>query len=201
MLKNNSGSGLAKAGAIPVPIEKSEKIVTISELLPSPLPLIPVSQTTLFPGMLVPFILPDGKLVRTVEHALEHYQGYLGIVLGNDPSEKAIASGPNTSFTGLPADGTVAAALFHSTESAPTIVFKTTRRSKDKGDKEFYRFGVVCKILKKINLPESQVSVLVQGVQRFLIKEIVSREPLVVAQVEYLPEILEKVGDHKSAKT
>ncbi len=169
---------------------KSERIVAVSELLPSPLPLIPVSQTTLFPGMMVPFILPEGKLVRTIEHAIENHNGYLGVVLGNNPSEKEIAAGPNTSFTGLPAEGTVAAALFAQPlgEGKHLIAPLTIKGSK----KDFQAYGVACKIIKKFNLPDNQVSVLVQGVQRFLVKEMVSHEPLFVAQVGYLNETVEK---------
>lgn len=186
MLKKN-------AGGTPDPAKPStttnESLVVASDVLPSPIPLVPVSQTTLFPGMMVPFILPEGKLVRTVEHALTNQQGYLGVVLGNNPSEKEIASGPNTSFTGLPAEGTVAAALFANAgndlpPSAPAALADAK--------KEFQRYGVACKVLKKFNLPDNQVSVLVQGVQRFQVKEVISRDPLFVAQVEYLHEVVEK---------
>src|SRR4051812_21447583 len=97
----------AKASAVSPAGEAPESgLVPAGERLPQHLPLLPVSQTTLFPGMIVPFILPEGKLIRTIDSALEK-AGYVGVVLSRSPSERAIAAGPSPSFMGLPADGTV----------------------------------------------------------------------------------------------
>lgn len=157
-------------------------IVPVSELLPPNLFLLPVAQTTMFPGMLVPVILPEGKLAETAETVLGA-SGYVGIVIVKDAEEGTVATGPSTSVTGLPIEGTVAAVK---------KLRKGTQGEALEKNLEFYPYGVVAKIVKKINLPDNQVSVLLNGVARFHIKRIASTEPHYVANVEYLYEQVTK---------
>src|SRR5437016_4065236 len=114
MLKQPKGHVSAKGPSAPgkgaAGSETPQDLVSVSDLLPSNLWLLPVSQTTLFPGMIVPLVLPEGKLIKTIDHVIEK-TGHVGVVLSKNPSERAIAAGPSTSFTGLPAEGTVAAGL------------------------------------------------------------------------------------------
>src|SRR3989338_1884461 len=147
------------------------ELVAVSNILPPSLPLLPISQSTVFPGMIVPLILPEGKLSKTVEFAGQG-NGYLGVVLFENTDNEEVASGPSTSITGLPPeDG-----------SAPTGRDKSPHASK------FHKYGVAARILKKINLPDNQISVLVTGIHRFEISEVVSREPHFVANVKYIFE-------------
>src|SRR5262245_19081965 len=111
--------------------KKTNGLVPVAECLPPNLMLLPVSQTTLFPGMIVPFILPEGKLTTTVEYASAG-TGYLGVILSRIPAEGAIAAGPATSMTGSPVEGSVAAGNV---------------RAGVEGD--FFRYRVAAKILKK----------------------------------------------------
>lgn len=144
-------------------------LVPVSEILPAQLPLVPVSHTTLFPGMMVPLILPEGKLTKTIDFVNEG-TGYIGVVL-LQKSASAVATGPSTSVTGLPADGTVV-------------------EENQKDGTLFHRFGVAAKVMKKMNLPDNQMSVLLGGLQRFEIKSLISEEPHYVANVEYRYEEL-----------
>ncbi len=123
----------------------SADVVMGSDAPPSHLFLIPVAHTTLFPGMVVPLILPEGKLAKTAEHVLEN-GGYVGVVFQNP--------------LGKPKGST----------------------------HEFSRYGVAAKILKKINLPDNQVSVLLAGVHRFEIGTLEKRDPYFEASVKYLFE-------------
>jgi ATP-dependent Lon protease len=154
-------------------------LIPVSEILPPNLILLPISQTTLFPGMMVPVILPEGKLTRTVEYVMEG-PGHVGVVLlkHSDDNEANVGTGPSTSMTGLPAEGTVPA-------GAPQKIEGTPQETKGS---DFYRFGVAAKIVKKINLPDNQISVLLTGLQRFELLSLVSNEPHYVANVKYLYE-------------
>lgn len=127
--------------------KKKTALVKVSDTLPANIPVIPISHSTLFPGMVIPLILPEGKLSKTVEFVMKG-QGVLGIVIPKDP--------------------------------------------KKEGDIPFHPYGVAAKILKKVNLPDNQVSILVTGIERFQIKSMVSKSPYQIAQVEYLYEELEK---------
>ena len=153
-------------------------LVSVDEILPPNLFLLPVANTTLFPGMMVPLILPEGKLTKTLEKVMEQ-GGVLGVILNRDPEAGTVASGPTTSISGLPVEGVV------TTQPA----FEKKRSVKKT---PFHRYGVAARILKKINLPDNQVSVLLSGLQRFEIKELLSTEPFYVAAVSYLYEELEK---------
>ncbi len=153
-------------------------LVSVDEILPPHLFLLPVAHTTLFPGMMVPLILPEGKLTKTLEKVMEQ-GGVLGVIMNRDPEAVNVASGPSTSISGLPVEGVVST---HSVSDKKKTVKETP----------FHRYGVAARILKKINLPDNQVSVLLSGLQRFEIKEMLSTEPFYVASVKYLYEEVEK---------
>jgi ATP-dependent Lon protease len=123
-------------------------------------------------------ILPEGKLTKTLEKVMEQ-GGVLGVILNRDPEAGTVAAGPTTSISGLPVEG---------------VIHPQSHSQKKRTVKEipFYRYGVAARILKKINLPDNQVSVLLSGLQRFEIKELISNEPFYVASVKYLFEELEK---------
>jgi len=172
-----------KPAATPGPSE----IVPISEILPPNLLLLPVAQTTLFPGMIVPVILPEGKLTKTIEYVMEG-SGYLGVVIYKNSHSNAVATGPSTSITGLPAEGTVTSGQEAISSSRPGEIVMDSPTNQA----EFYRFGVAAKILKKINLPDNQVSVLLSGLQRFELTHLMSREPHFAGSVNYLYEVCER---------
>lgn len=151
-------------------------VATESLVLPARLPLLPVAQTTLFPGMLVPYVLPEGNLAKMVEKVADG-DGLLGIVVAKDPQADTIATAP-----------TSAAAAALGGEAAVPIELETV------GD--FLRFGIAARVVKRINLPDNQVSVLVTGLERFEL-EGVDRPgdglgPTVHGQVKYRAEVLER---------
>ncbi|NBX67725.1 MAG: endopeptidase La [Proteobacteria bacterium] len=156
----------------------ASSLIPVDEILPPTLFLLPVAHTTLFPGMMVPLILPEGKLTKTLEKVMEK-DGVLGVILNRDPEAGNVAAGPTTSISGLPVEGVVATQPKHEKKRA----VKET---------PFHRYGVAARILKKINLPDNQVSVLLSGLQRFEIQEVLSTDPFYVASVKYLYEELEK---------
>lgn len=152
-------------------------LVAASEVLPPNLFLLPVSQTTLFPGMVLPLILPEGKLTKAVEFVTEG-SGYLGVILVSGASEKPVATAPLSTIQGV---------LGKEEDPRPE---KPTQQ--EEAHSEYLRYGVAAKILKKINLPDNQVSVLLAGLQRFELKRVVSTEPYDVGNVSYLHDELRR---------
>lgn len=55
---------------------------------------------------------------------------------------------------------------------------------------DFYAVGTAAKILKKINLPDGGVNVLINSLKRFRIKKVISEKPHILAEVEYLKDKL-----------
>ena len=56
------------------------------------------------------------------------------------------------------------------------------------GANDLFQFGTASKILKKINLPDGGINVLINSVKRFVIKKVVSEKPHIVAEVSYIDE-------------
>jgi ATP-dependent Lon protease len=65
----------------------------------------------------------------------------------------------------------------------------------DKGEINFedlYSYGTAVRILKKINLPDEGINVLINSVKRFRIKDIIEKKKNLQAKVEYLDDIIDK---------
>ena len=58
--------------------------------------------------------------------------------------------------------------------------------------RDLYSFGVVVKILKRLKLPDGSVNLLLLSMKRFRVKRMLSEDPHLVAEVEYLEDITEK---------
>lgn len=144
--------------------KEGSDIVSVSELLPPNLPLLPTAPTNLFPGMILPLVLPEGKLIKVVDHVLEG-AGYLGLVFP-EGEHQPLATGPTTLGNG----------------PGPEM----------KSSGGFHRYGVAVKVMKKINLPDNKASVLVTGLERFELKNVVAKEPHLVGAVKYIYEKTEK---------
>lgn len=101
-----------------------------------------------FPGMVTPLVIAEGKLAEAIENVHKQNQ-YLGLVLQHDDTH---------------------------TEVAPD---------------QLYRVGTAAKILKRINLPEGGMHLLVNSLERFKINSFVHSSPQMLAKVEYQIEATE----------
>jgi ATP-dependent Lon protease len=145
------------------------ELVAVADLLPPNLFLLPVAQSSLFPGMVVPLVIPEGRLSKMVEHVMNG-AGYVGVLLTRDKDQTQTAAGPLTTLTGLPAEAPEGDGITHAERGS------------------FRQFGVAAKVLKKINLPDNQVSILLTGLQRFELRKQVSSDPYPVGNVKYLTD-------------
>ncbi len=57
--------------------------------------------------------------------------------------------------------------------------------------KDIYKVGVLCKVVKKLRLPDGSVNVLVHGLRRYRVDEFLSEDPLLVIR----PEIFEDIAE------
>ncbi|OHD67817.1 MAG: endopeptidase La [Spirochaetes bacterium RBG_16_49_21] len=55
---------------------------------------------------------------------------------------------------------------------------------------DLYAYGTAAKILKRINLPDGGLNVLINSLRRFRIRRIIAEEPYILADVEYVDDIL-----------
>ncbi|MEK6624549.1 MAG: endopeptidase La [Bdellovibrionota bacterium] len=59
------------------------------------------------------------------------------------------------------------------------------------GPGDIYKVGVLCKVVKKLKLPDGSVNILVHGMKRYRASEIVSDKTLLKSKVEVFDDILE----------
>lgn len=117
--------------------------------LPNELAILPIRQTVLFPGMVIPVTVVRQKAIRLVKKIYRNSDINMRI-LGAVTQEK-----PN--------------------KEDPTA-------------DDLYKVGTVAQILKMITLPDGNVTIIVQGRQRFEIKSIISEEPYITASVEAIED-------------
>src|SRR6187549_333202 len=115
------------------------------EDLPEELSILPIKNTVLFPGVVIPITVGRQKSIKLVKKA---YQGnrIIGVI-----------------------------AQKNSQAEEPTI-------------DDLYRTGTVARIIKMLVLPDGNTTIIIQGKNRFTVKEFVQEEPYLTARIEIQPE-------------
>ncbi len=122
-------------------------LVSIDQVLPKQIYIVPIRYRPIFPGIITPLIISQGRFSDAVDKVIGGSRA-IGLVLLKQDEIDDIK----------PAD--------------------------------LYMYGTAAKILKKINLPDGGVNVLINSVKRFRISNIISERPHLVAEVEYLEDEL-----------
>lgn len=111
--------------------------------LPEELSILPIKNTVLFPGVVIPITVGRQKSIRLVKKA---YQGnrIIGVVAQKNPL------------------------------------------SEEPGIEDLYKTGTIARIIKMLVLPDGNTTIIIQGKNRFSIKEFVQEEPYLTAKVDLL---------------
>lgn len=111
--------------------------------LPEELSILPIKNTVLFPGVVIPITVGRQKSIRLVKKA---YQGnrIIGVVAQKNPL------------------------------------------SEEPGIEDLYKTGTIARIIKMLVLPDGNTTIIIQGKNRFSIKEFVQEEPYLTARVNLL---------------
>jgi ATP-dependent Lon protease len=117
------------------------------EDLPEELSILPIKNTVLFPGVVIPITVGRQKSIKLVKKA---YQGnrIIGVI-----------------------------AQKNSQAEEPTI-------------EDLYRTGTVARIIKMLVLPDGNTTIIIQGKNRFAIREYVQEEPFLTAHIDLQAEPL-----------
>lgn len=126
------------------------------EDLPEELSILPIKNTVLFPGVVIPITVGRQKSIKLVKKA---YQG--NRIIGVIAQKNSQAEEPTTD--------------------------------------DLYRTGTVARIIKMLVLPDGNTTIIIQGKNRFTIKEFLQEEPYLTARIELQPEHAEKTSS-KEAK-
>ena len=114
---------------------------------PNEVPILPVRNIVLFPGVVTPILIGRESSARLVRKA-EKTGSHIAIVSQRDPDVED-----------------------------PTM-------------DDLYEYGVFAKVVKQLTLPNGSVTVIIQGLGRLRVLEIVKDTPYLVGRVEHAPEIM-----------
>ncbi|MBX2955585.1 MAG: endopeptidase La [Cyclobacteriaceae bacterium] len=113
--------------------------------LPEELSILPIKNTVLFPGVVIPITVGRQKSIKLVKKA---YQG--NRIIGVLAQKNAQAEEPTVD--------------------------------------DIYRTGTVARIIKMLVLPDGNTTIIIQGKNRFVVKEFVQEEPYLTATIDLQPE-------------
>jgi len=116
------------------------------EDLPEEFSILPIKNTVLFPGVVIPITVTRQKSIRLIKKA---YQG--NRIIG--------------------------------------VVAQKNKLAEEPGIEDLYRFGTVARIIKMLVLPDGNTTIIIQGKNRFAIKEYVQEEPFLTAKIELQQEM------------
>jgi ATP-dependent Lon protease len=115
------------------------------EDIPSEISILPIKNTVLFPGVVIPITVGRQKSIKLVKKA---YQGnrIIGVVAQKNP----LAEEPSID--------------------------------------DLYKTGTVARIIKMLVLPDGNTTIIIQGKNRFQVKEFIQEEPYLTARIELCSE-------------
>ena len=132
--------------------------------LPPEVVIIPIMNSPIFPGMIAPIILTQEKFTPELDENLLK-TGYLGLNL-----VKSDLKDENGKFV-------------------PEEEIDLENREIKEGD--IYKVGVLCKVVKKLKLPDGSVNIMVHGIKRYRASTLTAERPLMKAEYEVFEDILE----------
>ncbi|HXH31663.1 MAG TPA: endopeptidase La [Bacteriovoracaceae bacterium] len=150
--------------------------------------IIPIVNSPIFPGMIAPIILSEDKYTPELDSYLsKNNYVALNLVKFKDYGE---AHEPVLQEMDEDEDDED----FDEDDDA-TRKFSTMTSGADspKGitPKDIYKVGVLCKVIKKLKLPDGSVNLLVHGMKRYRASEYITDSPLLVARTEVFNDIHE----------
>jgi ATP-dependent Lon protease len=126
--------------------------------------IIPIMNSPIFPGMIAPIILSEEKFTPELDESLLK-TGYIALNLVKNELKDD--------------EG----------EVIPEEDIDFDKKEIKSGD--IYKVGVLCKVVKKLKLPDGSVNVLVHGMKRYRASEILSESPVLKTRIEVFDDILE----------
>src|SRR5574344_2118745 len=132
-----------ETNVFPLFAEEDEKLFE-HEIIPSVLPILPLRNTILFPGIIIPITVGREKSMLVVKQCYKTKKN-IGVLAQKDDTIE------------------------------------------DPSKDDLYKIGTLARILKTLNMPDGSLTILVQGVKRFVVEDFVETEPYYQAQVsEYI---------------
>ena len=153
--------------------------------LPSEIVIIPIVNSPIFPGMIAPIILSEDKYTPELDAFLAK-NNYVAL---NLVKFKDFGEGQEV----VQEMGEEQVSYEDETEDDGHVGLRSVDDITPKGitPKDIYKVGVLCKVIKKLKLPDGSVNLLVHGMRRYRAVEYVVDSPLLIAKTEVFSDIHE----------
>ena len=130
-----------------IPLMTSDDEEAISkESLPETLPILPLKNTVMFPGVVIPITASRDKSIKLIKD-----------------------SNINTKLIG--------------------VVSQKDSKIQNPNLNDIQSTGTVAKILRVLQMPDGNVTVIIQGKKRFSIEKVLSEDPYITAEIKEIKEI------------
>ncbi len=150
--------------------------------LPSEAVIIPIVNSPIFPGMIAPIILSEDKYTPELDSYLtKNNYVALNLVKFKDFAEQ----------DSIPLEMDEEPIDYEEEEESAGSAVSADSVPKGITPKDIYKVGVLCKVIKKLKLPDGSVNLLVHGMKRYRAVEYTSETPLLVARTEVFNDIHE----------
>lgn len=171
--------------------DKKMKLNAESQMLadvPSDVVVIPIVNSPIFPGMIAPIILSEDKYTPE----LDGYLSKSNYVALNLVKFKDVESDVPRESNRMEVMGEDEDDDFEQEEEDDEESYGMTSTDvQNISPKEIYKVGVLCKVVKKLKLPDGSVNLLVHGIKRYRALEYITESPLLVARPEIFHDIIE----------
>ena len=145
--------GEEESELIPLMTSDDEEAI-LKESLPESVPILPLRNAVLFPGVVIPISATRDKSVKLIKYANSKNK-LIGVVSQKD-----------------------------SAVSDPTI-------------NDINKIGTVAKILRVLQMPDGNLTIIIQGKKRFSIEKVISKDPFLTCSINELKEIGPKNNNKK----
>lgn len=156
-------------------IKLNSEVEQIQEL-PTEVVVIPIVNSPIFPGMIAPIILGEDKYTPELDQQVQK-SGYVSL---NLVKFKEIQSFVDEDIE----DPEITSVSDYEMEAFDPDL-------RDLTPKDIYKVGVICKVVKKLKLPDGSVNLLVHGLKRYRIESFIQESPLLIVKSEIFDDIHE----------
>ncbi|MEW6745030.1 MAG: endopeptidase La [Planctomycetota bacterium] len=196
--------------------QESETAVSRKERLPEKLFIVPLPNIVIYPDLMVPLVLQPGRAQETIEPASArsplagfvcaraepsdglrgdgsrghssrgHGSGWEAAMRGGEKG----AGEPGERETGGREAGETRAEEPELEERAQEGRSREGWAHERFGPAQLYPMGTVARLVRKVRLPDGNLQLVIQGIQRFRIEKFLRVTPYLIARVTYPEEIL-----------
>jgi ATP-dependent Lon protease len=173
---------------------------------PNEIAVIPILNTPIFPGMIAPVILTEEKFTQELDEYISQ-NSFIALNLVKFKEKNSgkvhaqVSSLEGEYEQGYDQDYDEYEDEYEDDQEtvdfSPKVEFSDNlfvgdSETMDVKGKDVYKVGVMCKIVKKLKLPDGSVNILVHGLRRYRVVDFMEEKKVLLAKIEIFDDVLTK---------